>query len=401
MKTLQKLLQQKETYLGVAVAIAFQLIFFSVWLTAYDGVSERTDQLQVALVTDDTVHGPELKEQIHQMLPFEVIDVDNVKTAQQQLSEDKAFSMVIHIPAEFSTAIEQHETASITYYINQALPAMSKQVMESAAVQLNQGINAQVYELVQEQLATQLPEKLAADSPESAQTATIASAVLKEVQEYSQVEQVKPVMEKVHPVEGFRAGMIPLMVVLASFIGAMIMSQHLQFAADRLQAVCGPWALFASRQLINLIVALTISILTLITMQLFQIDIAINHWQAWLFQSALFFSFLTLSQLFVLLFGNPGMLVNIALTAIQLATSGALVPREVLSEFYQQLGAVLPAAYGVNGYFSMIYGGGSILSDLKVISLIAIICLSLGVLCVFAVNFIKRKSAKTANVQVN
>ncbi len=71
-----------------------------------------------------------------------------------------------------------------------------------------------------------------------------------------------------------------------------------------------------------------------------------------------------------MLFGNIGMIFNIALTASQLVSSGAIVPRELLSSFYQGLGDLLPATYGVNSYFSLIYGGGNVLLDMKYLSII-------------------------------
>src|SRR5699024_483190 len=90
----------------------------------------------------------------------------------------------------------------------------------------------------------------------------------------------------------------------------------------------------------------------------------------WGFQAMLMFSFLALSQVFVMLFGNLGMIFNIALTAIQLVSSGAIVPRELLSSFYQGLGSIMPATYGVNSYFSFIYGGGHFASDIIHLSII-------------------------------
>lgn len=60
------------------------------------------------------------------------------------------------------------------------------------------------------------------------------------------------------------------------------------------------------------------------------------------------FRFLAISQVFVMLFGNRGMIFNVALTATQLVSSGAIVPRELLPNFYQKLGDLLPATYSVN-----------------------------------------------------
>lgn len=75
--------------------------------------------------------------------------------------------------------------------------------------------------------------------------------------------------------------------------------------------------------------------------------------------------------MFVILFGNSGMVFNIILTATQLVSAGAIVPRTLLPKFYQHLGDLLPATYGTNGYFSMIYGGGDLGQDTIALLIIA------------------------------
>lgn len=70
---------------------------------------------------------------------------------------------------------------------------------------------------------------------------------------------------------------------------------------------------------------------------------------------------------------NDGMEVvveEVASQTIELVSSGAIVPRELLSSFYQGLGNLLPAIYGVNSYFSFIYGGGNLTSDMTYLSII-------------------------------
>src|SRR5699024_8784532 len=173
-----------------------------------------------------------------------------------------------------------------------------------------------------------------------------AEQIISEVHEKSDINTVKPEMIQTNEAEGFVATMIPLIVVLASFIGAMIMSQQLQFATDKVRSQVGPWRLSLSMQVINVIFTVILALLTLKIMMFFDIHIETSFQVAWVFQSLLFFSFLTLSQLFVILFGNPGMVFNIALTATKLVSAGAIVPRDMLPSFYQSIGNLLPATYG-------------------------------------------------------
>ncbi|HEX6594683.1 MAG TPA: hypothetical protein VF095_08845 [Bacillota bacterium] len=71
MKALKQFFKIRETYVGIAATLAYQIIFFSVWLTAYDGVFERTDQLKVALVNEDARLGEVVSKAIEEKVPFD------------------------------------------------------------------------------------------------------------------------------------------------------------------------------------------------------------------------------------------------------------------------------------------------------------------------------------------
>lgn len=380
MKVLKAFFKRKETYLGIAVALLFQIIFFSVWLTAYDGIDERLDQFNVAVFNnDEQACGQSIAETLEKEAPFQVEEVNHFKEALNDMDHRK-WDMVIDIPASFSEDILNGQPADINYYINQSTPSLTKQIMETAATTVTQTINDEVYVAMQSNLADELPEAIAAESPQPEIAAQIADVIMEEIQKMSQNNVVEASIIKTNDVDGFKATMIPLMVVLASFIGAMIMGQQLQFASDALKGSFNKWALFLIRQIINMGLAFSISIITLIIMRIFSVTIETDLLLAWIFQSILFFSFLCISQIFVILFGNAGMVFNIALTAIQLVSSGALVPRTLLSSFFQKIGSILPATHGVNGYFSSIYGGGDLPSDINHLLIISGISLLIAVL---------------------
>ncbi|MNZ99543.1 hypothetical protein D3C78_1188740 [compost metagenome] len=77
----------------------------------------------------------------------------------------------------------------------------------------------------------------------------------------------------------------------------------------------------------------------------------------WMFQALFVVTFLFFSQMFLALFGMAGMLFNIAMLSLQLVTSGALVPRFLLNDFYRSFSEVLPATYAVDGLMSLQFGG--------------------------------------------
>lgn len=204
-------------------------------------------------------------------------------------------------------------------------------MMESAAGTITDTINEKVHAMVQQQMGIQLPVKL-----------------------------VHHQVEKTNNVAGFAASMVPLMVVLASFVGAMIMSQNMQIAAGKLKSLFSKWSIFLARQGINLIVSLVLAGLTLVLISLFHIELQTGLFTAWIFQSLSFFTFLCLAQIFLILFGNLGMVFNIVAMATQLVSSGTIVPQEMLSGFYQSVGSLLPAAHVAQGYYSLVFGGGDL-----------------------------------------
>lgn len=72
MKGLQALFKIRETYIGIVITIAFQVIFFSIWMTAYDGVNDRTGNLKIGLISEDTEMGQQVVNEIKGKLPFTI-----------------------------------------------------------------------------------------------------------------------------------------------------------------------------------------------------------------------------------------------------------------------------------------------------------------------------------------
>lgn len=95
-------------------------------------------------------------------------------------------------------------------------------------------------------------------------------------------------------------------------------------------------------------------------MALFGGDPVQGNMTMWLFQTLFVMTFMFVAQIFLLLFGPAGMLFNIILLSLQLVTSGAMVPRELLSNFYYSVSKVLPATYAVEGNMNLLFGGPGI-----------------------------------------
>jgi uncharacterized phage infection (PIP) family protein YhgE len=88
------------------------------------------------------------------------------------------------------------------------------------------------------------------------------------------------------------------------------------------------------------------------------------------------------------------MLFNIAMLSLQLVSSGAMVPRELLSGFYRSMSDYFPATYAVEGLMNILFGGPGSGSAAGVLVLMSAV--------VLAVTFVVaalRKERSTANAQ--
>ncbi len=115
-------------------------------------------------------------------------------------------------------------------------------------------------------------------------------------------------------------------------------------------------------------------------MAIFDIKLNTNIFATWMFQTLVFFSFLSVTQMFVILFGPAGMVLNIISLSLQLVTFGVIVPKAMLSEFYQTVGSSFPATYVADGYYTIIFGGIDLSHDMKTLLIISIstICIAMG-----------------------
>ena len=373
MDTLKQFLKIPSTYIGMVVALSFQLIFFCVWLTAYDGVNERVDQMRIAIVNEDGNIGSKIAEGLQRNLPFQVKAEQSVEKANEEMN-DHMYDMIIEIPASFSKDINETGKSNLNFHINQANAMMAKQMMEGAAKQIRDNVNKEITSYKKQAIVG----KLQAAGPENVE-------VIKSLTE----DSIGFTVHKVNDAKGFSANMVPLMMVLASFVGAMIMSMELSKVAKEVK---NGWSNFVSRQVINGTVSILLACITIGLMRGFQIEVHEAVWSIWMFQAIVFFAFLSLTQMFITVFGNAGMIFNIISLSLQLVSSGVIVPHEMLSKTYETIGELFPATYAANGYYTIIFGGVSL--EKNIISLLVIILVTqlVAVITVSIKGIVKRRS---------
>lgn len=374
MDTLKQFLKRPGTYVGMLVALSFQLIFFCVWLTAYDGVNERVDQMRIAIVNEDVNIGNKIAEGLQRNLPFQVKAERSVEKANKEMN-DHVYDMIIEIPASFSKDINETGKSNLNFHINQANAMMAKQMMEGAAKQIRDNVNKEVASYKKQAIVG----KLQAVGPENVE-------VIKGLTE----DSIDFTIHKVNDTKGFSVNMVPLMIVLASFVGAMIMSMELSKVAIEVK---GSWSNFLSRQIINGTVSILLACITIGLMKGFQIEMHETVGSIWVFQAIVFFAFLSLTQMFLTVFGNAGMIFNIISLSLQLVSSGVIVPHEMLSKTYQIIGELFPATYAANGYYTIVFGGVSLERNIISLLVIVLVTQSVAVMTLVIKGMVKGKSS--------
>jgi YhgE/Pip-like protein len=362
----QAFMKKPTTWVGIITALMFQVIFSVIWMTGYNGVTDRVDQLRIAVVNEDQQMGQQISSGLIQNLPFDMVKVDTVDEAKKQLDE-RELQMVVVVPADFSQkAAAADGTASIQYFINESNPALIKSIMSGAASQITAEVNRQA-------VTGGIQAVLGNMSMPAEQAAAAAQGLS---------QRVTSDIQSTNAVKGMNNQMVPMMMVLASYVGAMIMGMNFEQSSMATSATVSRWRRFGARSIINVVAAVFVSLVGSTMLASFggQMDQGFLH--IWLFQLLFLLTFIFVSQMFLYLFGMAGMLFNIILLSAQLVTSGAIVPRELLSDFYIKLGDALPATYAVDGTMNILFGGPAATPDALKLVVIAIVAFAVSVIAV-------------------
>ena len=354
MKTaFQAFFKQRTTWIGVGAAVMFQLVFGLVWMTGYDGVSDRMNELKAAIVADP--QAAPIVQTLANQLPIEIVPMEQLQAAQDAL-QSRDIQMILHLQMVSNADANGGAMPKIqlTTYINEANASMLKSMMTSISAKVEEGLS---HAQLQQAAAASGNEALAAllqSTSVDAQTVVLNEA------------------------GGMNRQMIPLMMVLASYVGAMLMALNLEQSAQAVAPAIGRWRRFIVRVIMNLSTAIVVSAFGTSLVALLGGAISGGAWQLFAFQTVLVAVFMFTAQMFVLLFGQGGMVFNIILLSVQLVTSGAMVARPLLSNGYRVVSDWLPATYGVDGIMNILFGGTGTSADMSALLTIGLIVLIVG-----------------------
>lgn len=371
-------LKQGTTKVGIITAITFQLLFSLIWMTGYAGVSDNTKNLKIAIVNEDQGLGKTVVSNLKANLPFQTEQVDANEKAQEMLN-NREVQMVMHISADFSKKLQTPgETAPISYTINESNPSMTKSVMQAVAGNVTATVNKEAVAAGASAVLTQMNPNLPAE-----QAGQIAQGL---------ANKVTSDIHSTNKVKDMPNQMLPMMLVLASIVGTMIMGMNFSVSTAILGASVNKMGKMAARLVLTVIAAVVVGLISATMVVALGGHVEKGFMALWSFESLFLLTFAFVAQMFLTLFGNAGMLFNIAMLSLQLVSSGAIVPRELLSSFYHSLSNAFPATYAVNGLMNILFGGPSVGIEAGFLALIAVIALVID----FVVVSLKKGKAANA-----
>ncbi|MCM3748453.1 ABC transporter permease [Paenibacillus pasadenensis] len=356
-------LKRPTTIAGFAVALMMQIIFSVLWMTGYDGVGGRASELGIAVVSDDRQAGDAAAEQITSTLPFQMSRVKTLDDAKNMLDERKVH-LVVYFPADFTAkAAAAKEGTAIQYWINESNPMNIKSIMSGVIQQITQSVNSQT-------TATGISAVLEGQGMDK--TAAAAAAGQLSVRVHAETNSM-------HAVPNLKDQMVPMMIVLSSWVGAMIMAQNFNTSSMAMGASVGKWKKFGAQLIVTIGAGVVISLLSATLLSLLGDKMESGFLAFWLFELLMLVTFMLTAQMFIYLLGTTGMFLNVLFMSLQLVSSGTTVPRELLPTFFHDIGAFLPATYSVQGIMNLLFGGPSAGQDILILALMAAAALIISI----------------------
>ncbi|SDT02505.1 YhgE/Pip C-terminal domain-containing protein [Paenibacillaceae bacterium GAS479] len=370
-------LKRPTTIAGFAVALVMQIIFSVLWMTGYDGIGGRANELGIAVVSDDRKAGDAVAEQLVSTLPFQMKRVNSIDEAKNMLDE-RNVHLIVYFPADFTAkAADAKEGAAIQYWINESNPVNVKGIMSGVISQITQSVNSQT-------TATGISSVLSAQGMDK----TAANAAAGQLS-----TRVHAETNSMHAVPNFKDQMVPMMIVLASWVGAMIMAQNFNASSMAIGASVGKWKKFGAQLVVTIVAGLVISLVSASLLAALGDKMESGFLAFWLFELLMLLTFMLTAQMFIYVLGMAGMLLNVLFMSLQLVSSGTTVPRELLPPFFHDIGTFLPATYSIQGIMNLLFGGPSSSQDVLILVMMAAAAL---IISIAAVGLRKSRSVSPA-----
>ncbi|MFC7392895.1 YhgE/Pip domain-containing protein [Scopulibacillus cellulosilyticus] len=374
------ILKHKLAIFGLVMAVFYQFLFIICWQTGFGSIPNNVSNLKVAIVNEDPHIGSTITNALVKELPYKTKVEHSMYKARDELS-DRKVHMIVKIPKDFTKDVTNlSKKAQLDYYVNESNPMLVASTMESTASNVASAIDKKFVQTTLDKVLSRLnvPDNQAA----------------KIVKQASQ--RVIPDIHKIHHDTNMGHVMAPFMLGLAGYIAAMILQLNLFNASRMIGGVASKWQKFAARNIINLITAFVCSFIAVCLVELFNVPVNKGFFVMWGFQFVAMLAFMAVTQIFVILFGLYGLLVNLTILILQTQIAGGSIPIAALPDFYYYLGKIMPMKYTVNGTFDILLGGPSIINDVFALVLFVVIGF---IICVFFTSTIVKEEETEKPIQ--
>ena len=234
-------IKNKYISLGVVIAILTVIIFFSVWLSAYSGVSNRVNEVDIGIVNKDSNTLKSTIDEIKKSVPFKVKEYKTTESAMEELN-NRNIAMVIEIPRTFMADIQSNQSSQIKFYINQAQSSVSKNMMETTSLKVTEAMNERIFIQKKDIIMNQVDANIKTHLPSEEMSQAISQAI-KGAFGTLNTKSINLKTEKTHEIKEFSASMLPLLVIIASFVSAMLMMLLINIGNNSQKSQKNKWEL--------------------------------------------------------------------------------------------------------------------------------------------------------------
>lgn len=331
--------KRKHLIAGLIVPILVQLIMLLILVPPIQAMTDNTDQLSIAVVTNGSPIGEQAAGQLKKALPFKVKTVRNKKKAIAQMNNGDE-QMVMVFPKNLM------QTKQLEFDINEAVPPTVKSIMNQTAGQITDKLNSQL----------------------------------------SHEKAVKAKIIKIHNAKGELNAVLPLEIFLTTFVAAILMIL-IQYNALQKNPIGSRWKTFLVHQIANASAAIIFPIGLWIIIAAYGVHLSVSIGTLWFFMSLVFFILALFIQMFVYFFGIAGEGLAALFLLIQIISCGIILPTLLLPAFYRALAPWLPGYYYGKGIYTILFGGSSLSA-----SITALIWMGIAFLAVSAIAIFTRKN---------
>jgi uncharacterized phage infection (PIP) family protein YhgE len=367
----KQFMKKQGAIAAIFMAIFYQIIFMVIYLPGYSAIPNNMDQMNIALVNEDTEYGTQIADQLAEELPFKV-ETDYSLSESRTMLDERDLQMVIHIPDDFTAKLTTGESApSLDFYTNEANPSVVTSTTTSVITNIN------------EQLSKQFSISKAAgilanfNVPEDQANELAAS-----IENSLDINQVT--INEVP--DGMNNQMAPMFLTLVSYVGAMIASLMLTGAYRETKAALGKWKSYAYMNIVTVMIAVVAPLIGISIMYIIHGYGAETFFQLWGHHALELFVSLQFTSVFCLLAGQLGMILNLPVMLSQVIANGSVITRDMMYGVYEAISYISPMYYSVQADYSIMFGGGKLASYEWHLALIGLIALAINIVIVTAVH---------------